>query len=624
MFDLPPQRTSARRRVRARAALAGAVAAALAAIAATPALATPDPDEGFGYNVQSLVRAVDSGPPKFSPSQWPTYLGLMTRDGLKVARADALWRPAEPTAPVNGVHRYDWSTADGIAGGLAQQGVRWDAVLTGSPSWAGSVARNPFSSPTRDHFGDYAAFVAAFAARYGEGGSFWAAHPELPTLPVHKFEIWNEPNTQVHWGVTPDPAAYASLFTGAQAAIKAADPSADVLVGGIVWNDDVNYLNGLFGALGPGVAVDGLGSHPYAPTVFSLAANVVRVRAALDALGRQGVPLEINELGWPAAYDRAPTSHAVAGPVADVSRAATMALTVDALARSTCNISGVQIFDLVEAEDNPTQVESLMGLYRRDGSTTLTATAFAEAVARYRATQAAPGPPIPVCGARGAKATQVLALGLAAAPAKGGCTVATITYRGQPLEEAQVHVLSPYALTVASDANGRALLCPPAGTVLHAKVPIRVQADIPGVASSNVGSCLKGTCRVIGPAAACALSNLKISGSRRIALVLRRGLKITTAGCDPQIGVTTRVRTALTLSRAAARSAGIAARRKTISIATGTAKVAPAQRVAFRTRFTKTARRALKGRRRVTVTVQITVREGTTTDQTTQQVTLKR
>jgi hypothetical protein len=590
--------------------------------AAGPAAAGPDPDQGFGYNVQSLVRSTQVGqPPKFSPAEWPTYLGLMTRDGIRVARADALWAPAEPNAPSGGQHRYDWSTADGIAGGLAAQGVRWDAVLIGTPKWAG-VNGSQFSSPKPQFYGDYAAFAGAFAARYGGGGSFWAEHPEIPPMPVQRFEIWNEPNTEVHWGTTPSAQAFASLFAGAQAAIKAADPGARVSVGGIVWNDDVAYLNGFFTALGPGVAVDGLGSHPYAPTMFGLAANVVRVRKALDELGRASVPLEINELGWPAAYDRTPADRAINGPVSDAARAATLALAADSLTRSTCDVADLVIFDLVEGEDDPQHIESLMGLYRRNGSTTITGAAFADSVARYRAELARPGLPVPVCGPRGAAKTRVLPLDLAANPATGGCAAVTVTYRGNPLEEAQVRLLSPGPATFVTDANGKVLVCRPPHA--HAARTLRIAADVPGVAASNQVLCGPAVCAAVGPAAACAITNVAVTGSRRLATILRRGVTLQTRACDPQIGAAVRVRARLVLTRAAARRVGIVARTNVVTIGTGSARLEPGQALRFSSRLTARARRALRGARSVPLTVAVSATESRTMDETTRKVTLTR
>jgi polysaccharide biosynthesis protein PslG len=596
-----------------------AAAAAVAAVLAGPAAAFPDPESGFGYNVQSLTRGPGGTTgPKLPPEQWPAFLGLMARDGFRVARADALWGPAEPKAPVDGVHQYDWTAADRIATAMAQQGLRWDMVITGSPRWA-AIGDSQFNSPRPEFYDDYAAFARALVGRYGSGGAFWAAHPELPALPVAKYEIWNEPNTSVHWGTAPDPAAYAALFARAQAAVKAADPQASVTVGGIVWNDDVAFIDGFFGALGPGVAVDGLGSHPYAPTVFSLMANVVRVRKALDDLGRASVPLAINELGWPAAYDRPPAQHALDGPVSDAARAGTLSLATDALARSTCDVGDLIIYSLVEGEDDPLNVESFMGLYRRDGSTTLTGAAFADVVARYRAERASPGLPVPVCGPRGAPATRVLPLELQAAPAKGGCAVATVTYRGRPLEEAQVHV--PETTTLSTDADGRVLAC--GARAASRRRPLRITAVVPGVAASNTASCDGRTCASIGPAAACATANLKVSGSVRVATVLRRGLQLQTSGCDPQVGASVQVRAALVVTRAAARRVGLATRAKSLTIGRGTVVLQPGRPARFKAALNAAARRAWRGARRLALTVNVTASEARTVDVTTRKVTLR-
>jgi hypothetical protein len=571
-------------------------------MSATPATATPDPEQGFGLNVQSLVRSEG----RFSTSVWGGYLGQMAGDGLRVGRSDALWGTVEPTAPGAAGHTYNWSSTDEIAGQLAAQGVRWDVVLHGSPRWASAKPGNQYASPAPDHFGDFAAYAAAFAARYGAGGAFWAAHPEFAALPVTTIEIWNEPNTAVHWGVTPNPASYAALYAQARDAIKAVDASAKVLIGGIVWNDDAAYLQGVLTALGPAASIDGVGSHPYAPTVFAILPNVQRMRRTLDAAGRADVPLMLNELGWPAAYDRAPSAYAVQGPVTDASRAATMALTIDALARSTCVIGGLDIYDLVEAEDNPTFVESLMGVYRRDGSRTQTSGALAGAVARYRALGGKLGPLVPVCGARGAAATQLLGLKLTAAPVAGGCTVTRVTYQGLPLEEAQVRVLAAYRGVKPSAADGSTTLCPPKA---GAGKGLRLVAEVPGAASSNVVACAR-VCRAIGAAAACVVKQTVAFGSHRPAAVARRGLALRVRGCDPRQGGPVRLRARLLLTPAGKR----ALHATRVVVGAGSAKLLPGQVTTMRARFSAAARRLVGRARRVAVRVELTAVEAGTKD----------
>jgi hypothetical protein len=73
------------------------------------------------------------------------------------------------------------------------------------------------------------------------------------------YEVWNEPDDTTFWANGPQPAAYAALLKAAYPAIKGADPSAVVLVGGLVGNDfefvERLYDNGAKGSF------DGVGVH---------------------------------------------------------------------------------------------------------------------------------------------------------------------------------------------------------------------------------------------------------------------------------------------------------------------------------------------------------------------------
>src|SRR5436305_13357661 len=64
------------------------------------------PPDDFGLNVQSLLRG------SFYPSTWDGFLSTMADDGVGTARLDAVWRWAETTPPVDGVHTFDWTRQD--------------------------------------------------------------------------------------------------------------------------------------------------------------------------------------------------------------------------------------------------------------------------------------------------------------------------------------------------------------------------------------------------------------------------------------------------------------------------------------------------------------------------------
>jgi Cellulase (glycosyl hydrolase family 5) len=177
---------------------------------------------------------------------------------------------------------------------FAQAGMRWQPIIDYATWWSGnSSAVNAGVSPA--HVGDYAAYAGAFAARYGDGGAFWAQHPSLPLDPVKLFEIWNEPDLSAFWRPWPNLVEYATMFLDARAAIKAVEPNSKVIIGGLI--SPAQSLPAMLAAR-PDLRgnVDGIGLHTYDPTArltLASVANALKVDAAT-----LGVPLYVNEWGW--------------------------------------------------------------------------------------------------------------------------------------------------------------------------------------------------------------------------------------------------------------------------------------------------------------------------------------
>jgi hypothetical protein len=122
----------------------------------------------------------------------------------------ARWR----TAPKH--ISYNWTGYDALIREAAARGIRVQLTLTGpAPAWATGNHRvghyMPKSSPFR-------AFASA-AAEHFRGK-------------VDRYSIWNEPN-YVRWLSPLDrgPKLYRALYVAAYAAIKRADPGAQVLIG---------------------------------------------------------------------------------------------------------------------------------------------------------------------------------------------------------------------------------------------------------------------------------------------------------------------------------------------------------------------------------------------------------
>lgn len=126
------------------------------------------------------------------------------------------WAYAQPRSR----YGYDWAGFDMIVQHAARQGLTVVARLDLVPEWA----RPPGSNDRlleRDHYVDYANYVAAFLTRYRPHG-------------VRHVIIWNEPNLAFEWGRRrPDPAAYAALLKEVYPRAKAAAPDAVVIAGAL-------------------------------------------------------------------------------------------------------------------------------------------------------------------------------------------------------------------------------------------------------------------------------------------------------------------------------------------------------------------------------------------------------
>jgi hypothetical protein len=335
--------------------------------------------EEFGVSVNRLFNDGTYG-----PQQIDAQLGALQATGATIARSDALWEASEPTAPVDGVHHYNWGFDDAIAAALARHGLRWLPIIDYSAPWAESVAGSDHSAPSSA--ADFAAYAAAFAARYGAGGSFWRAHPEVTAEPVDAFEIWNEPDSPNFWLPTPDAARYADLYVAARDAILAADPGGRVLIGGL--SNPGAFLPALLAAA-PDLRgrIDGVGIHPYAPTPGGVISTVARARATLAALGLASVPLYVTEFGWPTlpahSQDWAPQRL----------RPRYIRRTITTLAHNNCGVAMTVLYTWVTPERDPADREDWFGIHSPAG----TGTPDVRALTAGLRAAAAGGPAVDAC-----------------------------------------------------------------------------------------------------------------------------------------------------------------------------------------------------------------------------------
>ncbi len=246
--------------------------------------------------------------------------------GVGVTRVSELnWDYVEPvrTDPPT----YLWDKMAGIEQELvnaAQVGIQVTLLVMYTPLWARQVTSHACSPIKDDALDEYAQFLQAAVERYS-----------LPPFNIHDWELYNEPDVDPSlvpaysgigcWGDANDPfyggRAFGQMLLAAYPAIKEADPSARVIVGGLLLDrpdtPPSTFMSGVLEA-GAGNSFDLLAFHAY--TYFYSASvpesdrlpdmpwnsrgGVVAGKAQFlrDVMAQHGVakPLLLNEagLGW--------------------------------------------------------------------------------------------------------------------------------------------------------------------------------------------------------------------------------------------------------------------------------------------------------------------------------------
>jgi hypothetical protein len=115
---------------------------------------------------------------------------------------------------------------------------------------------------------------------------------------VHTWQIWNEENHAGAWHPAPSAAAYTTLLKAAYTAIKAEDPTAVVVLGGLSTGPDAGFLQGIRDNGGWG-SFDVLAMHTYVtgpPDGSAIESWIAEAKAKVSSYGWK--PIWITEFGW--------------------------------------------------------------------------------------------------------------------------------------------------------------------------------------------------------------------------------------------------------------------------------------------------------------------------------------
>jgi hypothetical protein len=151
------------------------------------------------------------------------YTSLIRTAGGNTARMNMTWWGLEPVRDVWA--EQIWANYGTVYREFVAAGITPHFTIENAPPWArdlgapqlcldGDVCSYP---PAQSELAEWKEFVVEVTTRF----------------PLARIEIWNEPNFAGGWRSGPDPERYATLLASAYDAIKAANPSAQVISGGL-------------------------------------------------------------------------------------------------------------------------------------------------------------------------------------------------------------------------------------------------------------------------------------------------------------------------------------------------------------------------------------------------------
>jgi len=225
-------------------------------------------------------------------------LAAMQKAGVTLVRQVFDWSIIEHKKNV-----YNFSVYDAAVAAAAKRGIEIMPILFNPPSYLSAKPRKHAKRGTYPpkNLNSIAALARAAVRWYGPNGRFWTTHPKVPKLPIEIWQIWNEPNLPVYWLPKPSASKYVTLLGVASKAIRALDPSAEVVSAGIPQSPlGIGMLTYLGQMLHAGAAndVNTVGINAYSRTASGMIKLLRQVRSTLDRDGASRVAIRVTEFGW--------------------------------------------------------------------------------------------------------------------------------------------------------------------------------------------------------------------------------------------------------------------------------------------------------------------------------------
>ncbi|HYJ23078.1 MAG TPA: hypothetical protein VEW07_13770 [Solirubrobacterales bacterium] len=246
------------------------------------------PDGFIGVSPQSAANGKD--------------FRLMQEAGVGSVRLPIYWSSVQSRPPTEA--NSDWSGFDREVMLAAEEEIEVMPFIWGTPEWA---AEQVIDLPVRSAWQrwGWSRLLRQAAKRYGPEGTFWKENPELPYLPIQRWEIWNEPNI-VTFADPVDPLEFAKLIRISGRALHGVDPGAKVIVGGFFGRPlqvppnaaSGEFLSRLYRARDIKRHFDGVALHPYVARARAMGAQLENLRRIMRRNGDARKPILVTELGW--------------------------------------------------------------------------------------------------------------------------------------------------------------------------------------------------------------------------------------------------------------------------------------------------------------------------------------